>query len=161
MENWIKAWFAVFTCWSLFVLFVRMPPPLERIYSTCGDGVLGWDEQCEDFNARDGDGCSSTCEVENHPELPLKPWICYEQHGAKYCAHPKTGALTRLFPCDLKKDVLCLDEKGQLVNNARARGIEACPRYRNQYACWDLNLNNECDDNERPCTVAGCRGDAY
>ena len=30
----------------------------------CGDGILGRSEQCEDNNAMDGDGCSSTCMIE-------------------------------------------------------------------------------------------------
>ena len=31
---------------------------------TCGNGLLGLDEECDDGNLEDGDGCSSTCENE-------------------------------------------------------------------------------------------------
>jgi cysteine-rich repeat protein len=33
----------------------------------CGDGILQPGEQCDDGNTIDGDGCSSTCIIENHP----------------------------------------------------------------------------------------------
>jgi cysteine-rich repeat protein len=33
----------------------------------CGDGILQPGEQCDDGNNNDGDGCSSTCTLENHP----------------------------------------------------------------------------------------------
>jgi large repetitive protein len=33
--------------------------------SPCGDGFLAPHEPCDDGNAVDGDGCSSTCEIEN------------------------------------------------------------------------------------------------
>ena len=31
----------------------------------CGDGILTVDEDCDDGNPNDGDGCSSSCKVEN------------------------------------------------------------------------------------------------
>ncbi len=31
---------------------------------TCGDGVITWDEACDDGNTAAGDGCSATCAVE-------------------------------------------------------------------------------------------------
>jgi cysteine-rich repeat protein len=34
--------------------------------ANCGDGALGYSEQCDDGNRDDGDGCSSRCEIENH-----------------------------------------------------------------------------------------------
>jgi len=34
--------------------------------ANCGDGALGFSEQCDDGNRDDGDGCSSYCEIENH-----------------------------------------------------------------------------------------------
>ena len=42
-------------------------PPL----AICGDGAVGGTEECDDGNTVDGDGCSSTCEIENSsPQLP-------------------------------------------------------------------------------------------
>jgi len=34
--------------------------------ANCGDGALGFSEQCDDGNRDDGDGCSSRCQIENH-----------------------------------------------------------------------------------------------
>ena len=34
----------------------------------CGDGVIGPGEQCDDGNTVNGDGCSSTCQLETKPE---------------------------------------------------------------------------------------------
>ena len=34
----------------------------------CGDGALASDERCDDGNTDNGDGCSSSCEVETAPE---------------------------------------------------------------------------------------------
>ena len=33
--------------------------------AACGNGVIEGSEQCDDHNTADGDGCSSTCQVEN------------------------------------------------------------------------------------------------
>jgi len=44
---------------------------LEATFSpvTCGDGVIGPGENCEDGNATGGDGCSALCQVETTDEL--------------------------------------------------------------------------------------------
>ncbi|HDP73556.1 MAG TPA: DUF4215 domain-containing protein, partial [Candidatus Woesearchaeota archaeon] len=42
---------------------------IELPSAVCGDGVIEGDEQCDDGNTLDGDGCSSTCEVESG-------WLC-------------------------------------------------------------------------------------
>lgn len=39
-------------------------------YGYCGDGVILGFEQCDDFNLIDGDGCSSTCMIENAVPAP-------------------------------------------------------------------------------------------
>ncbi len=35
----------------------------------CGDGIKEGTEQCDDGNTTNGDGCSSTCQSENHPPV--------------------------------------------------------------------------------------------
>jgi cysteine-rich repeat protein len=35
--------------------------------ANCGDGTVGYGEECDDGNRDDGDGCSSRCEIENQP----------------------------------------------------------------------------------------------
>jgi len=43
-------------------------------YSTCGDGNVSSDEECDDGNLYSGDGCSPDCRVETSP---LGLWMCY------------------------------------------------------------------------------------
>lgn len=31
----------------------------------CGDGILTEDEECDDGNTTDGDGCNSSCKIED------------------------------------------------------------------------------------------------
>ena len=58
----------------------------------CGDGVVGAGEQCDDFNAVSGDGCSATCQLEagfmcssswRSPDAPGAP-VC----GCGVCSTP-------------------------------------------------------------------------
>jgi len=44
----------------------------------CGDGVLDPGEQCDDGDTRNGDGCSSTCQLENRPPIAVctSPTAC-------------------------------------------------------------------------------------
>lgn len=39
------------------------PPDVDPPASTCGDGVVQEDEDCDDANTDDGDGCSSKCRL--------------------------------------------------------------------------------------------------
>jgi cysteine-rich repeat protein len=41
-----------------------LPPP-----PTCGDGIIESGEECDDANTMSGDGCSSTCQLENTSAL--------------------------------------------------------------------------------------------
>ena len=52
--------------------------------SECGDGVLAYDEQCDDGNSIDFDGCSSTCQLEEGYECALdacETSVCVEVCG--------------------------------------------------------------------------------
>ncbi len=42
-------------------------PGASECYSLCGDGNLDPEEECDDGNNVDGDGCSSTCQIEVGP----------------------------------------------------------------------------------------------
>jgi len=48
-------------------LVAAEPPRWEvvRWLSTCGNGVVEGDEECDDGDSRDGNGCSSSCKVES------------------------------------------------------------------------------------------------
>ena len=37
----------------------------QQAHAACPDGVLDAGEECDDNNPTDGDGCTSTCEVED------------------------------------------------------------------------------------------------
>src|SRR5579862_6186783 len=45
----------------------------DQAGSTCGDGIVSGSETCDDGNTVDGDGCSSTCQIEtvNTPHAVL------------------------------------------------------------------------------------------
>lgn len=51
------------------------PDPSGGCAITCGDGVRGAGEPCDDGNAASGDGCSAFCDVE-------PGWACHEPGGA-------------------------------------------------------------------------------
>ncbi len=38
-----------------------------RVSTECGNGILDPGEECDDGNSVNGDGCSATCAIENHP----------------------------------------------------------------------------------------------
>jgi TonB family protein len=44
-------------------------PPADPV---CGNGAREGGEQCDDGNARDGDGCSASCQIEPKPQ---KAWV--------------------------------------------------------------------------------------
>jgi cysteine-rich repeat protein len=41
---------------------------ITTVLAICGNGILETGEQCDDGNSVSGDGCSSTCQLEAHPE---------------------------------------------------------------------------------------------
>lgn len=51
----------------------------ENMESRCGDGSKSLFEDCDDGNTLNGDGCSSTCEIE-------QGWNCESiDHGTSFC----------------------------------------------------------------------------
>jgi cysteine-rich repeat protein len=67
---------------------------VRMIAALCGNGVLDPGEQCDDGNARDGDGCSATCQIEASWCLPLPGQTCM---GLPRCGN---GVLTSNEACD-------------------------------------------------------------
>jgi fibro-slime domain-containing protein len=51
-------------------------PCVKAKPNTCGDGILGGTEQCDDGNTTSGDGCSSTCKVEAGYTCPTPGAAC-------------------------------------------------------------------------------------
>lgn len=44
--------------------------------TTCGDGLIGWDEECDDGDINNDDGCSATCTVEPDSICAGEPSDC-------------------------------------------------------------------------------------
>ncbi len=67
---------------------------------TCGDGNVEPGEECDDFGTGDGDGCSSSCEIELGWECSGEPSSCYEICGdtmivgSEVCDGANTGEAT-------------------------------------------------------------------
>jgi cysteine-rich repeat protein len=105
---------------------------------SCGDGALGAFEVCDDGNAVDGDGCSSTCQIEMGYEcgetLPsVCGLICSNGRldegeacddgnvlGADGCS--STCAIEAGFECDGSEPSVC----GLICSNGRLDDGEAC-----------------------------------
>eukprot|EP01137_Pigoraptor_chileana_P008764 Opistho-2@56068 len=56
-------------------LTARSAPTMLCRALACGDGVRSIGEECDDGNVLDGDGCSSSCQVEEN-------WACKSLHGS-------------------------------------------------------------------------------
>jgi cysteine-rich repeat protein len=50
---------------QVFLLSYCLAQPLRALAQTCGNGLAEPPELCDDGNLVDGDGCSSTCDLEN------------------------------------------------------------------------------------------------
>lgn len=48
-----------------------------RLTTTCGNGLIGFGEECDDNDADNGDGCSSTCAVEDGFVCTGIPSACF------------------------------------------------------------------------------------
>jgi cysteine-rich repeat protein len=63
---------------TITIIVNNLGPPPEPV---CGNGVIETGEGCDDDNTANGDGCSSSCQVESG-------WICY---GAPSSCSPVSG----------------------------------------------------------------------
>ena len=62
---------------SFFLAFLLVGPPAKAgCNGYCGDGFISPCETCDDWNETDGDGCSSTCEVEPCFNCYGEPSVC-------------------------------------------------------------------------------------
>jgi cysteine-rich repeat protein len=59
--------------------------------ATCGNGVVEAGEQCDDGNATDGDGCSTTCLLEEHA-ISCTDGIDNDRDGLIDCADPNCAS---------------------------------------------------------------------
>ncbi len=100
----------------------------------CGDGITGTAEQCDDGNAKVGDGCSAHCKVELGFKCPGSPSVC----TATICGDGiKEGAES----CDdgNKEPFDGCSSTCQTEPNCTAQGCTS--------KCGDgLSINEACDD---------------
>lgn len=70
---------------------------IDVVFKVCGNGIMEGTEQCDDGNALDGDGCSSTCQLES--ALECNPLLqdcdaglaCYPISDTAVCASEGTA----------------------------------------------------------------------
>ena len=79
-------------------------------YLGCGNWVIDDGEECDDGNATDGDGCSSTCTCERRGTIAMCPATdCGAMHGSLvvddfYWLEPLEGEEPYLAYCDMNTD---------------------------------------------------------
>lgn len=55
----------------------QVPTPFDVIHLSCGDGVLGIGEECDDGNLAAGDGCTAHCRLEERAVCPAANQPCH------------------------------------------------------------------------------------
>lgn len=98
----------------------------ERV---CGDGVIEDPEGCDDDNATNGDGCGSSCQVENGWDCAGEPSICALRCG--------NGALDPGEQCD-----------GIMLGGATCRSLS--------YDDGQLGCTDKCGFDESRCVLYSC-----
>ena len=115
-----------------------------KLVAECGNGVIEMDEDCDDGNIFDGDGCSSTCQVEIGWECGLdasKISSCVDIHECLLCDQLNTDdTLTDSKSCE--KFVPC--HSMALCSNVPGSYLCACrPGFLGDgLVCWDDLANN-------------------
>ena len=135
----------------------------------CGDGILYLaTEECDDGNLVDGDGCSSTCEIEeeepicgnNITEIPeecdlglLNGFLCWAGYGesCEYCSNScELINITNYCGDDIKQECEECDD-GNLVDGDGCSSI--CEIEEDEPYCGDGNTDSgeQCDDGNTRC----------
>ena len=119
--------------------------------SKCGDGVLAWDEACDDGNFNDGDGCGFACFVEEGFECTNSPSVCGPLCGdglAKGDEICDDGNLVDGDGCN----ATCEAEPGYECNTGTCLAICGDGFLLPQEACDDGNLDAD-DGCSEVCTL--------
>lgn len=96
--------------WGFFlILLLSLSIPLSQqvgaqTSAVCGNGILEEGEECDDGNVQDGDGCSSTCLLEEGPiqdrdgdGIPDAEDPCPLTVGSEACDTGKTAGPTTII----------------------------------------------------------------
>jgi fibro-slime domain-containing protein len=128
------------------------PPP-----SVCGDGKAGLGESCDDTNTSNGDGCSSTCQI----EAPY--WAC--AFGSKCvdvrdCDALADAGLAGDAGCvPPPKAVVCGDgfiDVGEACDDGNKTGGDGCA-----LDCKIIEPNYSCPTPGMPCVSTSVCGDGF
>lgn len=136
---------------------------------TCGDGIVGGAEKCDDKNTMNGDGCSSTCQIEAGYFCPTPGALCSKtlcgngvKEGAEQCDDANTTAGDGCSStCQLETGYYCPDVgmpcKKQICGNGTVEGTEQCDdsNSRPYDGCYNCQREVKCPvvngGNATPC----------
>eukprot|EP01017_Pseudomicrothorax_dubius_P027204 TRINITY_DN3103_c0_g1_i3.p1 TRINITY_DN3103_c0_g1~~TRINITY_DN3103_c0_g1_i3.p1 ORF type:complete len:509 (+),score=-25.05 TRINITY_DN3103_c0_g1_i3:119-1645(+) len=97
---------------------------LNNQCTRCGDGYLTDDEECDDGNIANGDGCSSTCQIQSGYGCQYSPSQCFACHSA--CTKCTGTSQNECLVCQsgyvLVRGRSCLATCG----NGVVEGVEEC-----------------------------------
>jgi len=142
--------------------------------TACGDGVVGALQDCDDGNTEDGDGCSSTCEVEPGFVCEGSPSVCREIRcgdglvegdeacddgndedgdGCSSLCEPEDG-----FVCDDASPTVCREI---LCGDGFVDGDEACDDGNDEdgdgcSSLCEVEEGARCEGEPSVCVVAAC-----
>jgi fibro-slime domain-containing protein len=144
---------------------------------TCGDGVIGDPERCDDGNAAGGDGCSATCAVEAGWRCPVIGARCEAAAcgdgilaGAEECEHAPgatvkgCSATCRIeagYDCDPTSfacaATVCGDgkvQRGESCEDGNDIPFDGCYKCRTEPSCANGVCKASCGDGQRFATEA-------
>lgn len=107
----------------------------SEVEAVCGNGVIEGDQACDDGNTEDGDGCSSTCTIEEGWTCSGEPSACFRRSEEGECGN---GVINRRQECDdgntedgdgcsstctIEEGWTCIGEPSQCREVSRCEGV--------------------------------------
>ena len=140
---------------------------------TCGDGLVGLGEGCDDGNASSGDGCSAACNVEPGWVCPTAGLRCQAAKcgdgivaGVEECDYAPGAPVTGCSPTTCRIDagfdcnpatltcnaVVCGDgkvQRGENCEDGNALPFDGCFKCRKEPSCTNGICKASCGDGQR------------
>ncbi|MBF0492396.1 MAG: DUF4215 domain-containing protein [Deltaproteobacteria bacterium] len=116
----------------------------------CGNGKIEAGEACDDGNKNNGDGCSSTCQIETDYACSGAPSVC-DIAGKKYCiCHYTSSGANPYNTISISENAVCahIQQHGDIPGPCAGDTIAACkgaPPLPIDYPCL-VSSNNLCGD---------------
>ncbi len=114
----------------------------------CGNGIIESGEACDDGNTNNGEGCSSTCQVETDFACSGAPSVC-DITGNKYCICHYTGSSNNPYnTISISENAVCthVQQHGDIPGPCAGDTIQDCkgaPVLPSTYPCL-VSSNNLC-----------------